>query len=283
MVDINTRVLGVIGYPLGHSLSPLLHNHSLNELNLNYVYLAFTIKPDDLSNAINGFRALNIRGVNVTIPHKEAVIPLLDEIDPLALKVGAVNTIINNEGILKGYNTDVPGLTRMIEDDGNFTIKNKKALVVGAGGAARATAIALLQQGIKELCLINRTEGKAEKLVADLKKYYNNSLYYGRLNPDFYSGLIKDIDILIDTTPVGMSPDIEVPPVIPEQHLHSSMLVVDLVYNPSETTLLKAANRVGAKTLNGMGMLLYQGIESFKIWTGYNLNVETWRNLVKNI
>ncbi|MFW6381651.1 MAG: shikimate dehydrogenase, partial [Bacillota bacterium] len=245
--------------------------------------LAFSIKPEELIDAVRGLRALNIRGMNVTIPHKEAVIPLLDEIDPLAKKIGAVNTIVNNKAVFKGYNTDVPGLIRMVEDDGGFSISGKKAMIVGAGGAARAAGIALLQQGIKEIYLVNRTVLKAEKLAADWKKYYNTTVITGALSPDFYSQYIKDIDLLIDTTPVGMSPEVEVPPVIEENYLHSNLLVVDLVYNPAETSLLKAACRSGAQTMNGMGMLLYQGIESFKIWTGRDIDVNTWWSIVDNL
>ncbi|MEJ6950053.1 shikimate dehydrogenase [Natronospora cellulosivora (SeqCode)] len=284
MVDINTEILGLIGYPLSHSLSPLLHNHSIKEMGLNYVYLAFPIKEGELEKAIHGFRAINVRGLNVTIPYKEAVIPLLDEIDSLAKKVGAVNTILNENGVLKGYNTDVIGLSRMIEEDANFTIKDKKAIILGAGGAARATGIALLQKGVGEIHLLNRTISKAKDLAKDWQAYYPDSLIkVNLLDEKIYKEFIAEVDIIIDTTPVGMSPKHNVEPLIKEKYLNKDILVVDLVYNPQETSLLKAAKRRSAPNINGMGMLLYQGIESFKIWTNHEINVSKWRELSMNM
>jgi shikimate dehydrogenase len=283
MINIKTQVLGLIGYPLGHSLSPLLHNQAIKELGLNYVYLAFEVEPANLREALEGIRALNVKGINVTIPFKEKVIPLLDEVDPLASQVGAVNTICNEGGYLKGYNTDVTGLRRMIEEDGEFNLKGKKAVVVGAGGAGRAAGFALCQAGIGEIYLLNRTLQKAMGVTAEWKQYYPGvSIDCGPLEVKHYYSILKEADLLIDTTPIGMAPEVDVPPVIAEKALHPELLVIDLVYNPRETTLLKAARRVGADTLDGLGMLLYQGIESFKIWTGYSPSVESWRELVVN-
>ncbi len=281
MINADTKILGLIGYPLGHTISPLLHNYSLNENNLNYIYLPFPVENDKLADAITGFKAINFRGLNVTIPHKESVIPLLDNIDPIAKKIGAVNTILNDKGILTGYNTDVTGLIRMIEEDGNFNIKGKTAMLIGAGGAARAAGIALLEEGISELYLLNRTASKAENLTAEWKEHYPlASIYYGSLNPDSYKSYIDSVELLIDTTPRGMEPNVDVPPVITTEYLHSNMLVVDLVYNPKETTLIKAAKSAHADYLNGMGMLLYQGIDSFKIWTGIDIDADRWWSLV---
>lgn len=277
MIDVNTKLLGLIGYPLGHSISPLLHNYSLQQEKLNYVYLAFPIKKKQLEEAIEGFKAIRFRGLNVTIPYKEAVIPFLDEIDPIAEKAGAVNTIVNEDGLLKGYNTDIPGLNRMIKEDANFDLKGKKAMVLGAGGAARATGIALLEEGIKEIYLLNRTDVKAETLALEWKKYYpETAVKVDRLDPDIYREYINSIDVIIDTTPVGMSPNIDMAPLIESEYLNNNMLVVDLVYNPPETGLLKAARERGADYINGMGMLLYQGIESFKLWTNHDISISDW-------
>lgn len=281
MFDVNTELLGVIGYPLGHSLSPLLHNHAIKELGLNMVYLGFAIKPELLKEGVQGFRALNIKGINVTIPYKEKVIPFLDEVDSLASKVGAVNTIVNKQGDLKGYNTDVIGVQRLIEDDGNFKIKGKKALVLGAGGASRAVGISLCQNGIKEIYVLNRTETKAEKLLNNWQRLYPEiKMESGVLS--LYPSILAKVDIVIDTTPIGMAPDIEAEPIIDAKSFHSNLLVVDLVYNPTETTILKAARQAGAQVLNGMGMLLYQGIEAFRLWTGIEPEVQSWRDLVEN-
>ncbi len=281
MVNVKTKILGLIGHPLAHSFSPLLHNQAIEEFELNYVYLPFEVDPKHLNEAIKGIRALNVRGINVTIPFKERVVPLLDEIDILAEKVGAVNTIVNEGGILKGYNTDVTGLRRMIEDDGNFKLKGKKAVVIGAGGAGRATGFSLCQAGISDIYLLNRTPEKGMVIAEEWERNYPGvNIKYRALNLEDYYSIIKKADLLIDTTPVGMEPFKNVPPVIDEEALHSNLLVVDLVYNPRETTLIKAARKVGANTLNGLGMLLYQGIESFKIWTGCEPSAKTWRILV---
>lgn len=285
MIDINTKILGLIGYPLGHSISPLLHNHTINDMNeLNYVYLPFQVEPEKFNNIINGIKAMkNLRGFNVTIPYKEKIISFLNNIDPLAARIGAVNTVVNVNGILTGYNTDLSGLIRMIRDDGNFEIKGKTVLIIGAGGAARAAGISVLSEGASRVYLLNRTTSKLDILYKEWEGYYPEiKVIVGPLEPDFYDSFINSVDLLIDTTPVGMSPNIDMFPVIRTNFLHSNMLVVDLVYNPKKTTLIKAADEVGAKTLNGMGMLLYQGIESFKIWTGYEIDPESWWRVVED-
>ncbi len=282
MIDVRTKILGLIGYPLGHSLSPLLHNHSLMENGLNYVYLSFPIEPDNLEKGLEGLKALKFRGVNVTIPYKERVIPFLDEFDQVAEEAGAVNTIVNNEGILTGYNTDITGFIRMLEDDGKFKIKGKRAVIIGAGGAAKAVGIGLLSRRIKEIYLLNRTLGRAENLISVWKqKYPQIKIVSGELIPEIYIPMLKKADLLVDTTPVGMEPDVEAEPVIMPEVLHSNLLVVDLVYNPAETTLLKAGKKAGARTLNGLGMLLYQGSESFKLWTGIEPDLDSWRKMLK--
>ncbi|QTL98555.1 shikimate dehydrogenase [Iocasia frigidifontis] len=282
MVNIKTTLLGLIGYPIGHSYSPLLHNSTLRRLGLNYVYLAFSVKPGELADAVVGIRSLNIRGVNVTIPYKEEVISLLDKIDPLAERVGAVNTIVNDEGILKGYNTDVIGIKRMIEEDAGFMIEEKNVVIVGAGGAARAVGVAVCESGAAGITIINRTHKKAKLLADFLEKTYSNlSIGYVELSVDQYYNVIKEADLLIDTTPIGMAPEIKVSPVIEPQALHRDLLVIDLVYNPAETVLLKAARDVNASCLNGEGMLLYQGIESFKLWTGHEPEVTKWKEILK--
>lgn len=282
MIDNKTKILGLFGYPLEHSFSPLLHNQAIKELGLNYAYFSFPVKPDLLKDAVSGLRALNFRGVNVTIPYKEKIIPYLDELDSLAEKVGAVNTIVNNDGILKGYNTDVIGLKRMIEEDAGYTLQGYRAVVIGAGGAARAACFTVLQGGAKELTILNRTGEKAVLLAESVEKYYPSVDIKGlsfQLDKECRK-IVENANIVIDTTPVGMSPAIEVEPIIPEKWLNPGQLIVDLVYNPPITTLLKAAQKAGTAAINGKGMLLYQGIEAFKIWTGLEPNVESWKKLI---
>lgn len=282
MIDVRTKILGLVGYPVEHSLSPLLHNQAIKRLNLNYVYLPLPIKPENLREGIEGIRALGVLGVNVTIPYKEKVIPFLDELDSLANKIGAVNTIKNNNGILKGYNTDVSGFARMVEKDGGCKIKGKKAMVIGAGGASKAVITALCSKGIKELYLLNRNEEKGKNLIEIYKSKFPDVYFIaGGIRPEFYFSLVKKIDLLVDTTPVGMAPKENVDPVIIPEALHSNLLVIDLVYNPGETTLIKAAKKRGAKTLNGLGMLIYQGSESFQIWTGYTPEISHWKKIIK--
>lgn len=282
MVDVNTGILGLIGYPLGHSLSPLLHNNTIEREGLNYIYLPFTVEPDKLPAALEGFRAINVKGLNVTIPYKEEVISYLDRVDPLAARIGAVNTIVNEEGVFTGYNTDLAGLIRMIREDGNFNIGGKKVMLAGAGGAARAAGIGILEEGAAGLYVLNRNYTKAEKLAEEWREYYPEiEIKALPLEAEAYKSLIGEVELLIDSTPVGMAPQTDTAPVIPGEYLHEDMLVVDLVYNPRETCLLKAAKEAGAKTLDGLGMLIYQGIEAFRLWTGHEVDSADWWELVK--
>ena len=282
MVDINTGILGIVGYPLGHSLSPLLHNSSIEKEKLNYIYLPFPVTGDKFPAAMAGFRAINVRGLNITIPYKEEVISYLDRVDPLAARVGAVNTIVNEEGVFTGYNTDLAGLIRMIREDGNFNIGGKKVMLAGAGGAARAAGIGVLEEGAAGLYVLNRNYTKAEKLAEEWREYYPEiEIKAFPLEAEAYKSLIGEVELLIDSTPVGMAPQTDTAPVIPGEYLHEDMLVVDLVYNPRETCLLKAAKEAGAKTLDGLGMLIYQGIEAFRLWTGHEVDPVNWWKLVK--
>lgn len=282
-INIGTKILGLTGYPLEHSLSPLLHNQALKDLSLNYVYLPLPVKPDDLEDGIKAVRALDIRGLNVTIPYKEKVIPYLDKLESLAEEIGAVNTIVNDNGKLTGYNTDCSGFKRMLEEDGSFNIAGKKAIIIGAGGASRAVGTALASGGIDEIYLLNRTRERAENLVQDWQKNYPAIIVqYSPLIPEYYLPLCEKADLIVDTTPVGMNPETDVPPVIEKGSFHSGQLVVDLVYNPQETTILKAAKEKGAETLNGLGMLLYQAADAFKLWTGYEPDLVKWRSAVNN-
>ncbi|ACL69353.1 shikimate dehydrogenase [Halothermothrix orenii] len=269
MFDNSTQVVGLMGYPLGHSMSPAMHNRAYKDLGINYVYLPLEIKPDFLKEGIEGLRAFNFRGVNVTIPYKEKVIPYLDEIDRLAGEIGAVNTIVNNGGKLKGYNTDALGFKKMLEDDCSFEIKGTKAVIIGAGGASRAVGAVLAREGASEIFLLNRTLKKAAKLVGIWNKTYPGIKTVALpLDEDKYLPVVKRCDVIIDTTPVGMAPGIKGGPVIAKEAITRDTLVVDLVYNPPETTLIKAGRQVGARTMNGFPMLIYQAAYAFKLWTG---------------
>ena len=285
-VDLaETEVTGLFGYPVEHSLSPKMHNAGFEELEINYLYLPFAVQPENLEQAVAGIRGLGIRGVNLTIPHKEEVIPYLDELSEEAELIGAVNTIVNQNGKLVGHNTDGRGYIRSLQEGAGFAPDNKEVLIIGAGGAARAVAFQLALEGIDKLYIANRTFSKAEKLAAeirtkiDLKEITALDLTTEALTPVF-----NNLDLVVDTTPIGMVPDTDVKPVIEPGLLDSNLLVSDLVYNPQETVLLQAAKEAGAETVSGLGMLLYQGVIAFELWTDRQAPVEEMQAaLEKNI
>ena len=264
MVKGTTKVVGIIGDPIKHSLSPLMHNAAFKYLNLDYIYVPFLVKKGMLEDAIAGAKSLNIKGLNVTIPHKREVIKYLDSLDESAKLIEAVNTI-NFDDTIKGYNTDGVGAIRAIEDVTN--IKNKKIIIIGAGGAARAVSFQMLLAGAGMIVIANRTLDNAIKLKESLVEKLNGNVGCIDLGDELKDEL-QDADILIDTTPIGMYPNINQEPLVKADAMHEGLVVNDLVYNPIKTTLLKEAEKAGAKTISGIGMLIYQGIESFKIWTG---------------
>lgn len=274
MVDGKTRILGVIGDPIEHTFSPAMQNAGLEALGLNYIYLPFHVKADNLNNAIEGAKALGIRGLNVTIPHKRDVIDCLDEVDPIAKMIGAVNTIKfdydeNGAVSTKGYNTDAYGCLRAIEE--KAAVKDKKITIVGAGGASRAIAFQMASSNIKELSILNRSFNKAQSLANDIKinlKQLNDNfnLDINAYDMDSLKREIQESDILIDTTPIGMYPNVNDKPIASADMMHDELLVNDIVYTPMETSLIKEAKKANAEVVYGYKMLLYQGIRSFEIW-----------------
>ncbi len=269
-----TRVCGVIGDPIEHSLSPIMHNAAFQALDIDYVYLAFKVKPSCVAEAINGMRALNIRGLNVTMPHKKAVMANLDRIDLSAQIIDSVNTILNKENLLFGFNTDGIGAVRALKENG-VAIKGHKVLLLGAGGAARAIAYALAKEA-DELAVLNRTVKDAQALTRLVEKAANKRIAVGSLEPEDIDANIQDSDILINATSVGMKPRPDETPV-PIELLRSNLAVMDIVYNPLETKLTRDAKALGAKVISGVEMLIYQGATSFEIWTGKSAPVEVMR------
>jgi len=272
-VSGNTVVCGLIGSPISHSISPLMHNAAFTHLGLDYIYVPLPVKPEALSDAIGGMRALSIRGLNVTAPHKVAVIPLIDEMDSLARQIGAVNTIVNNEGELKGYNTDALGFIQVLADKG-YDIKGKKIVVVGAGGAARAITFALADKGA-ELTIINRRQefGWAIDLSSKLAQTFRREVNALELSDNNLTESIGEADLLVNATTAGMTPDIENTPVA-ARFLRRGMLVFDIVYSPLETRLLREARQAGARTISGLDMVVAQGALSFELWTGQKAPVD---------
>ena len=276
-ITARTNVLCVIGHPIEHSMSPIMHNAALKELSLDYVYIAFNIPPNDLKKAVLGFKMFNIKGINVTIPYKETIIPYLDEIDPLAEKIGAVNTIKNEGKYLIGKNTDASGAKRALLDAG-CEITGKKALILGAGGAAKAVSFAI-SEDLDAVYIANRTEKRAIKLAKDLTNKTTIKAVGKNMSINTLKNLVNDVDILINTTPLGMYPDIKESP-ISEEMLHNNLFVFDIVYNPLETRLLKEARKIGCKTLGGLDMFVNQGALAFEWWTGKKPNLNLMKEKV---
>ena len=265
-----TKIIGLIGENIENSLSPLFHNQIILKHSLNFCYLSFQVAETDLGEAIQGIRALNIRGVNITFPYKEKVIEFLDELEESARRIGAVNTIVNNKGNLSGYNTDVIGFKKSLQDKGKFVIKEKNAVVLGAGGAARGVIYTLLEEGIEEISIFNRTLEKAEKIKQDFSPFFpRSSINIFSFEQDNIKDKIKEANLLVNATSIGMAPQVGNTPLPDEKLFHPNLLVYDLIYHPAKTFFLKQAERAGAKIINGVPMLVYQGIESLYLWTGF--------------
>jgi shikimate dehydrogenase len=260
-----TKICALIGDPVEHSMSPVMHNTAYEKLGLDYIYLPFHVKPEGLAKAVVGLRALNVKGFNVTIPHKVSVIPLLDKLDPLAEKIGAVNTVVNRDEELWGYNTDAEGFLRALLAN-DIKPEGKSVVVLGAGGASRAISYILAQHGAR-VKIVNRqqeldwAENISRLIQQDLGK--ETKVYeLGQL-----AGAIKNTDLLVNATSVGMSPASEASPA-PAQLLSQVPAVFDIVYNPLETRLLREARAAGARTIGGVDMLAWQGALAFEKWTG---------------
>ena len=273
----STNIVGLIGHPVEHSFSPPMHNAAFQALGMDYAYVAFDVDPSDVKSAIDGADALNIKGFNVTIPHKIEVMKHLEELDEVASLIGAVNTIDFKD--LKGYNTDGIGAIKAIEEV--TSVKDKNVVVAGAGGASRAISFYLAKYGVESLTILNRNVDKAQSLASDVL----DSDLIGNVNSDSISEIgtyLKDADILVDTTPLGMDPHIDDEPIAKAENMHEDLVVFDAVYNPNETVLLKEAIKAGAKPVYGIKMLLYQGAESFKIWTGVDAPVDVMEKALRD-
>ncbi|MGV9171377.1 MAG: shikimate dehydrogenase [Promethearchaeia archaeon] len=273
-----TQILCLIGHPVEHSFSPIMHNPALKELDLDYVYTAFDVHPSDLEKAVNGVRALNIQGCNITIPHKETIIPFLDEIDPLAAKIGAVNTIKNENGKLIAKNTDSIGGKKALKEAG-CVISDRKVAFFGAGGACRALSFVLAEDA-KEIVIFNRTVSRGKNLAEELQKKMDIKAKGLALDDQSIEKELKDSDILVNTTPIGMHPDVAESPIVKEI-LHRDLFVFDVIYNPIKTKLLKDAEQIGCKTLGGLDMLVYQGALGFEWWTGHTPNISLMKTALK--
>jgi len=272
------RVFGVFGDPIGHSLSPAMHNAAFSALGMDCIYHAFRVKPEKLERAILGAEAMGFGGLNLTVPLKEAALKLgCIKPDPLAERIGAVNTIVFGEtGEIRGYNTDGLGAKQALQDAA-VEIKGSKIVLAGAGGAARAIAFQLAADGA-EITIINRTAERAIELAKDISA----AALPGKVEGRGLSGLkdlLEDANVLINTTTLGMHPNTDTA-IATAEELHTGLTVFDIVYNPLETRLLREAKASGAKTVSGVLMLVYQGAEAFRLWTGIEPPVELMKKTV---
>ncbi|NOV03552.1 shikimate dehydrogenase [Paenibacillus planticolens] len=275
-IDSHTILYGVFGDPIRHSRSPIMLNRAFQEAGINAVYAAFHVRPDELGDAVRGIRALGYRGINVTIPHKVEVMQYLDEIDEGARIVGAVNTIVNEAGKLTGYNTDGIGYVRSLKEETGIDLKGKSVLLLGAGGAARGVAYALAKEGAGCIYIANRTKERALEL-ADTIGAYTKTVGLGL---DELSGVVDEVEFVLNTTSAGMHPNIEELP-MPVELLREHHLVSDLIYNPRITKFLREAEAKGARIHGGLGMFIYQGAFAFEYWTGTPAPVAAMRQVVE--
>ena len=264
--------LGIIGHPIGHSISPVFQQAALDSNAFDGTYQAWDVAPDDLGEFVAGLRSPGTLGINVTVPHKEAVIPFLDEADEWASTAGAVNTIVNRDGRLTGHNTDGIGFLRALREGANFEPRGRDVLVLGAGGSARGVVYALARAGAAQLFIANRTVERAERLVA---LAIDTGVAAEALELSSAPSVTSEVALIVNCTSMGMlhGPD-EAGTPLSVSTIPSSVLVNDLVYNPPETPLLQAASRAGASTLGGIQMLVYQGAASFEMWTGQDAPVK---------
>lgn len=280
-VDEQSRLLGIIGWPVGHSLSPVMQNAAFQEEGMACHYAAFAVSPDDLPAALAGVRALGLLGLNVTIPHKSAVIPLLDEVAPSARQMGAVNTIVNRDGRLVGYNTDGWGFLASLEEAG-VNPEGLQAVVLGAGGAARAVAVNLALAGAGRIIITNRTPARADALAAQVARVVPGAeVQAAAAGSEAERRALAGADLVVNCTPLGMHPDrTDLSPVGDIDILPEGAVVYDAVYRPQETRLLREARARGLKTVSGLGMLIHQGACAWEYWFGRRGPAEAMRKAV---
>jgi shikimate dehydrogenase len=267
-----TKRTGVIGHPVGHSISPAVYEAAFKAAGIDATYEAWDTPPDTLEGRVNALRGSDFLGANVTIPHKVAINEFLDGKADLASKSGAVNTVVHQGDKLIGHNTDVAGFARSLREDAGFDPKGKRTMLLGSGGAARAVALALIEGGASVVYVVGRQPKKIDRLVLDLKPLTSSGTtvtwaYWG--DGSFLNMLENEADLVVNCTPIGMSgADAPQESPVPPDRMRPRTLFFDLVYNPVETPLVAAAKQQGANGVSGMGMLVYQAAESFKLWTG---------------
>lgn len=272
-----TKVVGIFGDPVEHSLSPSMHNRAFLELGLDYVYIPFHVRPKNLAAAVRGATALGLVGFNLTIPHKREVVALVDELSPEAELIGAVNTVVLSDGRLIGHNTDGQGFVRSLREEAGFDPAGRHVIVLGAGGAAQAVVVQLLLEGAATLTIVNRTAAKGERLADAVSRRFASPVTVAGYDSPELGPALEQADLIVNATPVGMAPRVEEMPPIPLDRLSPGCLVSDLVYTPMHTQLVRTARAKGCAALPGLGMLLFQGAQAFELWTGRAAPVDVMR------
>ncbi|MGL5693347.1 MAG: shikimate dehydrogenase [Peptostreptococcaceae bacterium] len=275
-INSKTKTICLLGHPVKQSFSPSIHNYLFEKYDINNIYICYDVNPKNLQNAIEGIKSLEMNGCNITIPHKVNVISYIDEIDNNAKLIGAVNTIKNTNGILKGYNTDGKGFVKSILDKG-FTLENKKIMIIGAGGSCRSIAIELASNNVSSIEIRNRSEEKANEIVKLINDNFITEATYS--TEVIKERDLSNINILINTTPIGMASN-ECPidrEIIP----HDKLLICDIVYKPHNTEFIKWGKENCLDTIYGIEMLINQGLEAFYIWTGIKPTIEDKNNIME--
>ena len=271
----------MIGDPIAHSFSPDMHNAAIDALGIDFCYVAFHVSPARIGEAMKGLRGLNILGLNVTIPHKLAVMEHVDQISEEALAVGAVNTIHNEDGNLTGHNTDVYGVTTAIERIAGITTFPESCVVLGAGGASRAVTYALGNRDeVKRITILNRTADRAESLAADMEKITGKAITPAPLDRASERKAFDEAGLVVNTTSLGMHPNPDNSPLIDENAIRPDLVLYDTIFNPLETSLMKQFKAKGARAFGGLDMLVFQGARSFEIWTGIEPPTEVMKQAV---
>lgn len=278
MISGKTKLTGLLGSPVAHSVSPLMHNEAFRRLGLDYVYLCFDVKEDRLETAVEGLKAIGVRGFNLTMPDKNKMVELADELSPAAKLIGAVNTVVNDGGKLTGYNTDGIGYMRSVRDAG-VDIVGGGMTILGAGGAATAICVQAALDGVKRINIFARKSSRFHRRTVELVDEINSStgcdaVLWEQEDLKSLQRCLGESELLVNATSVGMAPDTEGCLIRDASLLRPGLVVSDIIYNPRETRLLRMAREAGCRVFNGMYMLLYQGAEAFRIWTGEEMPVD---------
>ncbi len=274
----HTKLFGVLGSPISHSISPQMHNEAFRQLDMDCVYVAFEVGVDGMKSAVEGLRTLNVRGYNVTMPNKNIMATLCDKLSPAAEIIGAVNTVVNDNGTLTGYTTDGTGYMRAVEDAGHHII-GKKMTLLGTGGASTSIFVQAALDGLSEISVFSRSTSKfnerARTIIEKLKAYTDCKVNLYDLEDEArLRHEISESAILTNGTSVGMAPELDASLINDSDIFHKNLIVSDIIYNPRATKLMKLATEAGCPTFNGLYMLLYQGAEAFKIWTGQDMPID---------